>query len=352
MSHPEIFVNGRFLTQRITGVQAFAHSVCDEMIRAGIPFKLLIPRQTLLHQAPSGIETISVGKLTGHLWEQIHLPAFIRDKKNTVLLNLCNSAPMQLTNQVVTLHDLAFFHHPEWFSMKFRLWYNYMIPRSVQSAKSILTVSETSAKAISEAYGVTQQKIYTTCNKVSSELLESEIDSGIGHQIQGRRFFLMVGSNDPRKNFTVAEKFIASFREDAVLVIAGGSHQSFSKNSHSHSERIIRLGYVNSGQLKWLYQNALALINASVYEGFGIPNLEAMSQGCPVICSDIPVFREVCSEAAFYFNENDPLSLQNQAELIDDHPTLVSSKKMIGNTIFTSYQNRDRTSVILKALSR
>lgn len=349
---PEIFINGRFLTQRITGVQAFAHSICDELTEAGIPFKFLVPSGDLNLQIQHQAEVIKVGNLSGHLWEQIQLKSYMKNRPGSVLVNLCNTAPMGLTNQVVTIHDLAFHHHPEWFSMKFRIWYNFMIPRVVKSASGILTVSHTSANEIKKSYGVSSQKIFVTGNKVTRSFLEAGNEAGIADSIGGKRFFLMVGSNDPRKNFDTAGSFISDFPEDVVLVVAGGNHQSFAKISPVSSERIIRTGYVSTGELKWLYQNAIALINPSRYEGFGIPNLEAMSQNCPVICSDIPVFREVCREAAFYFNPDDTESLKNQAKEVLNYPEPVSSKKMIGNSIFTSYQNTDRTAVILKAISR
>ncbi len=349
---PEIFINGRFLTQRVTGVQSFAHSICEEFKQSGVVFKFLIPAEALIHPVSNQVEAIRIGNQKGHLWEQFQLPAFMKGRPDSMLLNLCNSAPMHLANQVVTLHDLAFLHHPEWFSLKFRLWYNYMIPRAVKSAKSILTVSESSLKEIQESYGIPPAKIFQTGNKVSNEFLEVESDAGVSGKVSGKKFFLLVGSNDPRKNFSVAEKFIAGLPGDAVLVIAGGSHQSFAKTSHDSSDRIVRLGYVTSGELKWLYQNAIALINPSRYEGFGIPNLEAMSQNCAVICSDIAVFREVCADAAFYFSPDNPESLKSQAEYVQNTPEVVYSKKMIGNSIFTSYQKRDRASVILKALTR
>jgi glycosyltransferase involved in cell wall biosynthesis len=350
--HPEIFINGRFLTQQITGVQSFAHSICFELQEAGIPFKFLVPADPVPSMVTYGAEVIQVGNSTGHFWEQIQLAAYLRERPDSVLINLCNSAPMNLKNQIVTVHDLAFHFHPEWFNWKFRFWYNFMIPRAVRSARRILTVSETSAGEIRNSYGARHSDIFITGNKVSHAFLQAEIDTAISEKIHGHGFFLLVGSNDPRKNFEVAEKFISGYPGDSVLVMAGGSHESFARVRHSSSDKVIRLGYVTSGELKWLYQNAIALINPSLYEGFGIPNLEAMSQHCPVICSDIPVFREVCGEAAFYFNPDDPESLKNQALQLQSNPELITSKNIIGNSIFTSYQNSNRASVILKAISK
>jgi glycosyltransferase involved in cell wall biosynthesis len=117
---------------------------------------------------------------------------------------------------------------------------------------------------------------------------------------------LAVASLDPRKNFSrLVEAFAAI--TDCQLYIVGSNHRAFNKEDHDAKSynNIHYLGRVSDEELVRLYNEAVGFISPSLYEGFGLPLLEAMSCGCPVLASDIPASREVCGHAALYFDPND-----------------------------------------------
>ena len=135
-------------------------------------------------------------------------------------------------------------------------------------------------------------------------------------------------------------------------MIVGGSHRAFIKNKKNLGihDNIIRLNYVSAEELQWLYKNAKAQINPSLYEGFGIPNLEAMAFNCSVICSDIEVFKETCKEAAFYFSPTDENSLETCLNTMEDQTEAVSEKKKLGQEVFRFYQDQNRSQLIFNKI--
>lgn len=349
---PKIFINGRFLTQQITGVQSFARAVCSEL-NDHSDFSLLVPTKADLVDAAFSDKIRRIGRFQGHLWEQVSLPLFLRQQKNAVLLNLCNTAPLMLHDQIVTIHDLAFIKDPSWFNVSFAKYYSWLIPRIVRRSRSVLTVSETVKKELIEAFGLSSDKIIVVGNKVSSDLLEAQPALPAAYNIHARKYFLLVGSDDPRKNFSFIEKLFEDKLSNYQLVIVGGRQSSFNTTERTSNHlNIIRLGYTDLSTLSWLYRNSLGLINPSFYEGFGIPNLEAFAFGCPVFCSDVDVFREICGEAASYFDPRNPDSASKLLLSYLEDPAMIKNQVNTGLEVFKKFQESNRAISILKAIER
>ncbi len=346
----KIFVNGRFLTQQLSGVQAFARGICAELLGALPETGILVPAKAPLKDPAFAGNIIRTGNFTGNLWEQLELPRFMNKHPDAILLNLCNSAPLLLKKQAVTIHDLAVFKQPGWFSRPFGLWYRFLIPRITAGSKHIFTVSETVKLELIKQFALSTLQITVITNKAGAELLSSDPIPPVVPQIDPGNFFLMVGTSDPRKNFDVAIRLFASGLMPHQLVIAGGDNRNFAKSINSAYAGVIRTGFTGYGELRWLYENAIALINPSHYEGFGIPNIEAMALNCPVLCSNIPVFREICRDAAIYFNQNNPDSLREAITSLLENKGLRERYTSAGKSIFTGLQNQNRSQKIINAL--
>ncbi|HOO81574.1 MAG TPA: glycosyltransferase family 1 protein [Alphaproteobacteria bacterium] len=139
--------------------------------------------------------------------------------------------------------------------------------------------------------------------------------------MKNRPYFLFVGSPVPRKNLDMATRaFHALEREDAAFVIVGASSAKvFGKRTQTQAQNVILPGRLTDQEIVALYRHARALVFPSLYEGFGIPPLEAMVQGCPVLASNIPPVREVCGDAALYFDPRDPADcMRRMREFLDD----------------------------------
>ena len=206
ISNQPLYINGRFLTQPVSGVQAFARSICSELIENKVNIKIVVPDQALIDEQHYEAHLIRSGKQTGHLWEQFHLAAFMKQHPGSVLLNLCNTGPLNFKNQAVTIHDLAFVVFPKWFHPAFRIWYNFMVPKLVTKSKHIFTVSEAVKHELFSCFKQSESKTSVISNKVSTDFLTATEQPPSGIKVEPHSFFLMVGSDDPRKNFEFVEK--------------------------------------------------------------------------------------------------------------------------------------------------
>lgn len=200
----------------------------------------------------------------------------------------------------MTIHDLSFLENPSWFSRAYYWWYKIMTPLAVKTSKRLITVSEFSKREI--------LRFYTFLKAEDIKVIYGAVDNETFHlQTQGEtdneHFALAVSSLDPRKNFN---NLIEAFKhiKGCQLKIVGSRNRVFTDDSQSNpsTEHIKYIGRVSDEKLTALYNKASLFIFPSVYEGFGLPPLEAMACGCTVLASDIPVIREICGNAALYFD--------------------------------------------------
>jgi len=288
----------------MSGVQRYASEIIRNM---EVSLKVIAAPDHLndtVYQLDKSIE--QVGASSGILWEQFKLPAYLKKQGSPLLLSLCNVAPLNYQNKVTCLHDIAFERHPQFFSKKFVWYYRWLIPKVLKSSRHIITVSEFSKREISSYYHIKPDQITVVPNASAFQLMAGEKP----FNPHPRPYFLFVGSLDPRKNLLFLLKaFEQAALNDTDLVIVGASYASFAANPELEAYRqhpnIVFTGYISDEQLKSYYANALALVNPSLYEGFGLPVAEAMSMGCPVLASSIEAFREVGGTDIVYFNTAD-----------------------------------------------
>lgn len=295
-----IYINARFLSQRTTGVQRFAIELSLRLRKLNPEIVFLCPGNILSShkKLAEELKVEVIGRGSGHIWEQVDLPLFLRNVGNSLLINFCNTAPLFYSNSVVTVHDLAFLENPKWFSKSFYYYYKNLVPRIVKNARHVITVSNFSKEEI-------LNKIHIASNKIS--VIYNAVDITLPFEQKNRqgRFALFVGSMDPRKNMQRLLNAVKYLPNDVTLVVVGGAAKSFATESEQDiSDRIRFVGYVTDERLFELYSNADAFVYPSLYEGFGIPPLEAQSFGLPILVSDIPVFQEIFGDSALYCDPN------------------------------------------------
>ncbi|WP_454877792.1 glycosyltransferase family 4 protein [Serratia inhibens] len=332
-----IYVNARFLTQELTGVQRFAEQVS---------LALNTQRNDLIFVSPAGVlrknvaEELNVKIIpggTGHKWEQVALPSFLRKKGSPLLLNLGSTAPVFYNNKIMTHHDVTYKRYPQSYSRKFRLLYNSLIPLMLRGSKHVITVSEFSKNEIAKVYSFPHEKISVVYNAVGAEFSPAH---GVGKE----NYFLAVSSPNYHKNFHgMIEAFIALNKESNVrLKIIGKASASFSTMDFSEflstSDKVEFMGRVDDSQLIELYQNALAFVFPSFYEGFGLPPLEAQACGCPVMSSNQASMPEVLKNSVLYF---DPANMDDIKNAMDK---MISDTETRNRLINAGYENSKRFS--------
>lgn len=334
-----VFINGRFASQELTGVQRSAVELLralDQRLgdaRAGAPlhlFRLLTPagasRLPELHHIP----VRRVGKHSGHLWEQLELPLYAR---GGLLLSLGNAGPLAKRKQIVTIHDASVFVVPETYSPAFRLWYQLLLPLLGRTVLRVVTVSQFSRSELARHAKIPVTKVAVIPNG-AEHILNAAADVRILEKVGviPGRFILAVGSQSPHKNFQlVGQGFERLARNDLHLVVAGGQNRRiFEPTSGAGLAGAKMVGYVTDGELRALYETAACFVFPSRYEGFGLPPLEAMACGCPVVVSRGGALEEVCGNAALYCDPDDPDTLVECIRRILDESGLSARLKSEG----------------------
>jgi glycosyltransferase involved in cell wall biosynthesis len=316
----KLIINGRFLTQPLSGVQRYAREVVKAMdALAAERHGCAMTWNIELHHPPADvrldayrrIKVLRTGKRTGHLWEQIDLASSAR---GGLLLNLANTAPVIHPNVVGTIHDVGVFAQGAAYSAGFRVPYRLMFRILARRARRILTVSSFSAGEIGRFCGAPAGLIAVAPNAadhLGSTAEQPEIIERLG--LRRKEFVLAVGSRNPLKNLSaVIQAFDLLGPDRPMLVIVGQQSASIFQNrndgkeSSVQADHIVATGEISDGELRSLYRNARCLVFPSLYEGFGIPPLEAMQEGCPVIASAATAIPEVCGRAILYCDPHSP----------------------------------------------
>ena len=323
-----IFINGRFLTQPLTGVQRYALELLralDEMLLAG---ELSAPPEKITVLTPPNARTDvtwerlpckTVGRLRGHAWEQLELPWHSR---GGLLVSLCNTGPVLKGEQIVTMHDASFKAVPQSYSFLFRQWYSVLLPAVGHACRRVLTVSQFAKKELQTRLHIHGPKIHVVPHG------GNHLDRyRSGPRFPGplpERFVLGVGSLTFNRNFHgVARALELLGRSDLALVIAGQKNAAiFGGGQTPMAGRAVFLGHVGSEYLPDLYRRAFCLAVPSFYDSFGLPALEAMGCGCPVVASRTAALPEVCGPAALYCDPQRPEDIANQLRRLLDEDGL------------------------------
>ncbi len=224
---------------------------------------------------------------------------------------------------LATIYDLWLDRHPEYSGKLFGQWTSFLrTRRTARRARKVLTISDYSAREIESLYGLPRQNIVVIPCGVSPEFLpvkDPTAMKGLRHHmaLPTEQFILFLGGADPRKNHQALLKAYACRKEDLKdysLVMAGDSVHRFgdmleTARSLGIENRVVCPGRLNVADLKVLYSNAVVFVFPSIYEGFGMPVLEAMACGAPVITSNTTALPEVAGDAALSVDPKDAEAL-------------------------------------------
>ena len=329
----QIAINARFLTRKASGVDRFA----SEILRAWLPSQDRAIRAVLPANAQSavarslGIHADVVGNLKGHAWEQLDLPRHCRQE---LMLNLCSSGPLVHRRQLVVLHDANTMANPWIFSLAYRSWYRMLFAGLMRRASIVATVSKFSASELVRHVGGRAAARIEVISESGEHVLRTPSDPTVLERfgLTGRRYVLAVGNRSPNKNFAGVAKAAALLTgQDVQVVAAGGRNDRVFACCDLSGSNLMLTGYVTDGQLRALYENALCFVYPSFYEGFGIPPLEAMHCGCPVVASDSSAIPEICGDAALYCDPNDPADIAHQVQRVIDSTALRQELRQAGH---------------------
>lgn len=334
--------NTMLLKQNLSGIGNYIERILYEFEKEDIKNNLLLfgseneydYRKINLESNTSLTNSIfSKKKFLRVLWEQIFLP--IKAKKNNINLIHCPAHVVPLMSSmktIVTIHDLAFKLFPETFKWQNRSYLNFIVPLSIKKADKVIAVSKNTKKDIIREYNVNPNKIKVIYNGVDEKyrrINDDEIINKIKEKYKlPKDFILYLGTLEPRKNI---ERLIKGFnktkKNNIKLVIAGGKGWLYDDvfklvKKLNLEEKVIFTGYIDEKDIVLLYNAATLFVYPSLYEGFGLPPLEAMACGTPVITSNLSSLPEVVGDAAITVNPN------NVKDLIEAIDKVLNNKEL------------------------
>ena len=321
MTLHKIYVNGRFLSQPLSGVQRFALEITSALQRletAPLPL-ILVPPTVDPKTAPFPIE--NVGRRRGVAWEQIDLPSHTSDG---ILVNLGNTAPLRLRRQIIVIHDAAVYSLPKGHSWAFRRWYSLMQHLLVWNGVQVVTVSPFSREELSHYLRVPEQAI-GLISEGADHMSRISPDPTIlsRHALVPGQFVLAVGNLAAHKNLSALSATARMLaKRQLPLVVSGGQLAIFAAEGKSVPQPAKYLGRVSDGELRALYAAAACFVYPTLYKGFGLPVVEAMMCGCPVVASRIPTLQETCGDAALFCDPASPDDIAHQVCRVLDDPEL------------------------------
>lgn len=269
-------------------------------------------------------------KFLPFFYSHILVSAVMRAQKLDVLHGPANTISLYYNNpSVITVHDLAIYRHPEWFPSHQNLSTKVIVPKSIKKAKKIIAVSEVTKKDIQDIFAVPKNNIEViyegafSDENINYQKVKNVLDN---HNLKGR-LIVSISTLEPRKNFT---RLIKAFDEllksskhgfdDVQLVLGGAKGWKYEEifdaiEASPHKDKIHYLGYISHEEKIQLLKTASVFAFPTLYEGFGIGNLEAMACGVPVLTSNIPPVKEVVGNAAKLVN---PESISDIARGLED----------------------------------
>ncbi len=325
-----IGVNGRFLVAKRTGVQRAAYNLIKTLVKIDRENEYFIftGKDQVGNQDWSydnvkviGSNIRSGESFRNHVWEQFTLPRLAKKYQVDLLHSPANMAPLFFKGRsIVHIHDLCFVVNPQWYSFSFHTLYNFVIPRLVKRATRIVTNSNNSRNDILQYCDVSAERVSLIYWAVDEMFLKNKRNTSV----EDEDYILYVGSLEPRKNIRTLVEAYEKLRErrpdiTTKLVLIGGESPLFGVvrlNAKKYKDDVLFKGFVNDNELVDYYKKARLVVYPSLYEGFGLPPLEAMASGTPVVTSNTSSIPEVVGEAALMVNPYDTDQLAETMESV------------------------------------
>lgn len=283
-------------------------------------------------------------------WYDVKLPLVLKKIKADILVSPDGFASLATkVPQCLVLHDLGFLHHPDTYKKSHVAFYKYYTPKYIKKAKVIATVSQSSKKDIIQQYRTPAEKVQVIYSAVKDIFTPVDVEKRMAVKekyTEGKEYFLYIGAIQPRKNLINLLKAFSIFkkwqRSSLKLVLAGRlawKNDAFLKllNTYKYKNDVVLTGYIEESELAGLCGSAYALVYPSLFEGFGVPVLEAMKSHIPVLTSANTSMQEISEAAALYFDPQNPQDIADKLMLIYKDENLRSALIEKGKAVAEKY---------------
>jgi len=319
----EVLIDGYNLElQQGTGIKTYSITLLTALNQLGLSTNILtsrkIPAEDLLVKGKI-ITRAKCFRITNLLFKSLRIKTSLKIPQSIDIWHATYPLPITLKNtiKITTIHDLIPLKLPH-LTLDNKRFFRDLIRSSLKDSQAIITVSENTKRELLSLFDYPEERIFVTYQPIALKEISEEKESVLEkYQLKKKKYILFVGAIEPKKNIKRLIEAYQKLKREEPLVIIGKKAwlwQEELKNIKASSSLIILLDYVSSEELQYLYRGASCFIFPSLYEGFGLPVLEAMSFGCPVITSNLSSLPEVCGDAALYI---DPYNSQDIAEKLE-----------------------------------
>jgi glycosyltransferase involved in cell wall biosynthesis len=309
---PLVVIDADVLGRRRTGDETYVTGLLRELAGTEDPRLAAVTRRPEL--VPAGIEPVEQPARSQALRMAVRMPRLLR-RLRPALAHFQHALPLACPcPAVITVHDLSFERQPSLMGLRERLIFRAVVPRAARRAARVIAVSELTKRDLVELSRIPEEKIVVIPNGVDPCFKAD------GPRPAGGDYALVVGALQPRKDPESAIEALALLGNgDLRLVFAGpnkGGREEAERAAHRAGlhDRVEFRGYVPQEELAALYRGAACLVFPSRYEGFGLPALEAMASGTPVVATTAGALPEVAGDAAILVGERDPAALAGGIE--------------------------------------
>jgi glycosyltransferase involved in cell wall biosynthesis len=291
-----VVVDADVLGRERTGDETYVRNLLRELgpLAEDVRIAAVTRRPDLV---PSGVEAVELGTASQELRMAWTLPLLLR-RLGADLLHSQYVLPLRAPCPgVVTVHDLSFARQPQLMGPWDRLVFRTLVPRAVRRAARVLTVSERTKRDLLELYGVSEDRVVVTPNGVDPAFHagKAEASERASYNLLQGPYVLAVGAIQSRKNYLAAVEAAAQVGMP-IIIVGPEKDRAVADELRRRGARLE--GYVDTERLAELYRGAACLVQSSLFEGFGLPVVEAMASGTPVVAVREPALEEVAGSAA------------------------------------------------------
>ncbi len=348
----KIALNASMLDNSPTGVGIYTFNIINSLAKLNWnnnyeKFTVFTPTSSFLNEdievskLPNLMLSSQYGKIaafTRFIWNTFFYP--FKSKKYDLVISTTTHGSFFAKNQIITIHDLLSIRFNT-ISPHQRFYFKNLLPFMMAKCKCVIAISETTKKDIIKYLGYPEEKIHVIYNGYDKTKfnLSDTVSNIIANKYSVKNYFLAIGPNYPHKNFEILlaayDKLSNTEKLNHPLVIVGGKQPYLSQIKQLALDLNLQtsvqfLDYVPDNLMPAIYKEAVALVFPSLYEGFGMPPLEAMACGCPVIASNTAAVMEVCENAALYINPYNPKSITQALQKLIYNPILLNQLKEKG----------------------
>lgn len=330
-----IIINGKFMAERMQGIVRYARQIVlslDQQLKKGDKVWLVVPPNAQNIPDYKHIRVIVYGIHTGIFWEQTELRRFAEYYKDSILLNLCNTSPFFAGESITTVHDIMYKVNPSHYTTLrnkiSRYWHMIQYSYLFRHEKLILTVSEFSKREIQRFYPCAKGKIKVIPNawQHTAEYKQSTDWQERYPKLKAGEFFFSLATLAKNKN---GRWIIETAKKNPQYIFAMAGKIYEREYGSDLPQNVILLGFISDEDACALMKNCRAFVFPSLYEGFGLPPLEALALGAQVISSNAASLPEVLGKSVHY---------------IDPHTSGTDLDKLLNEPVEDAQKTLDRFS--------